>query len=206
MTEIPENTDRLFTSSCTFIGGAAAPEQVPESALPEIAFAGRSNVGKSSLINALTGRKALARVSHTPGRTQQINFFDIGNRFMLADMPGYGYAKVPKAQKASWDRLIRLYLRGRPNLRCVFVLVDARHGLKNSDHEILKLLDESAVATRVVLTKTDECKTDDLDVVVSAVRTGLKRHTAAFPEPLITSSHDRTGLDDVRAVILSVVQ
>src|SRR5687768_9079524 len=180
--EATERGRLLFAGPCDFVLGAALLQHIPESSLPEIAFAGRSNVGKSSLINALTGRKALARISRTPGRTQQLNFFDIGGRFMVVDMPGYGYAKVSRKQKELWDYLIGGYLRDRPTLRCVFVLVDARHGLKDSDHDLLSMLDEAGVPSRIVLTKAD--KAEVTEELLSSVRAGLRRHPSVFPDPL----------------------
>ncbi len=191
----------LFAAECGFAAGADSHERVPPPTLPEIAFAGRSNVGKSSLVNALTGRKTLARVSHTPGRTQQINFFDLGGRLMLVDLPGYGYAEVSKGKKRNWGVLIKDYLRGRPSLRCVYVLVDSRHGLKGLDREIMKLLDESAVAYRIVLTKTDETKAADLETVVARTAETLKSHTAAFPFLFTTSSRKGDGIEALRAEI-----
>ena len=193
------DSDRLFSGSCDFTAGAATPDQIPAPSLPEIAFSGRSNVGKSSLINALTGRKALARISRTPGRTQQLNFFDIGGRFMIVDMPGYGYAKVSREQKELWDHLIGGYLRDRPTLRCVFVLVDARHGLKDSDHDLLAMLDEAGVPSRIVLTKAD--KAEVTEELLSSVREGLEKHPAVFPEPLLTSAAEKTGIAALRGAI-----
>ena len=153
-----EDGRKLFAGDCTFLLGAAALSQVPESGLPEIAFAGRSNVGKSSLVNALTGRKTLARISDTPGRTQQLNFFDIGQRFILADLPGYGYARAPKRDVDAWTDLVKAYLMGRPQLRRVCMLVDSRHGLKTNDLEVMKDLDEAAVSYQIIMTKADKVK------------------------------------------------
>jgi GTP-binding protein len=196
--------EKLFAGSCDFVAGADSLGRIPEFTLPEIAFAGRSNVGKSSLINALTGRKALARTSNTPGRTQQLNFFDIGGQMLLVDMPGYGYAQVSKAQKANWEALIRTYLKGRPTLRCVFVLVDARHGLKDVDLEIMKMLDESAVAYRLVLTKGDKIKDGDKKKLFAAVEAELAKHPAAWPHPLLTSAEEKGGIDELREVAIHV--
>ena len=190
---------KLFAGSCDFIAGAPNEAAMPAPSLPEIAFAGRSNVGKSSLVNALTGRKTLARVSHTPGRTQQINFFDLGHRLILSDLPGYGYAEVSKAQKAEWGKLIRDYLAGRATLQAVCLLIDGRHGLKAVDEEILDLLDGAAVSTRVILTKADKAK--ELDKVIEAVTGGLKRHTAAYPHLFVTSSHAGQGIEDLRTML-----
>lgn len=199
-----ERARRLFSGPCDFVTGVASLSSLPPSDLPEIAFAGRSNVGKSSLINALTERKTLARTSNTPGRTQQLNFFNLGGLFYLVDMPGYGYAKVSKSQKKQWDRLIRDYLRGRPALRCVFVLVDARHGLKDSDREMMKLLDEAAVPYRIILTKTDKVKTQDLAALEDNITSELKKHAAAFPEVLATSAIEKTAIDELRTLAMNV--
>jgi GTP-binding protein len=192
---------KLFQGPCDFVAGVATLDAMPDATLPEIAFAGRSNVGKSSLINALTGRKALARTSNTPGRTQQLNFFDIAGRFLLVDMPGYGYAEVSKQQKQEWEDLIRNYLRGRPTLRCAFVLVDSRHGLKDSDRDLMKMLDESAVPYRIILTKADKAATDEKHAVLRDITQELKSYHAAFPEPFLTSSHDREGIAGLQEII-----
>ena len=191
----------LFAGDCDFAAGVDALARLPEASLPEVAFAGRSNVGKSSLINAITGRAALARVSHTPGRTQQLNFFNIGERLFLVDMPGYGFAKVSKTMRGSWEELIHAYLRGRPTLRCVFLLVDSRHGFKASDQDLMKTLDKTAVSYRIVLTKTDECKKAELEKRIKEVKSTLKLHTAAFPEPHLTSAHAQLGIGELRALI-----
>ncbi len=192
---------RLFAGPCDFVCGVAALPQLPDSSLPEVAFAGRSNVGKSSLLNALTGRKALARTSHTPGRTQQLNFFNLGGALMLVDLPGYGYAKVSKSQKKQWNKLIRDYLRGRPTLRCVFILVDSRHGLKDSDREIMTMLDEAAVSYRIIMTKTDKTKQAERESATAAIETALARHGAAVPGVALTSAHKDHGINELQAVI-----
>ena len=194
----------LFAQSCDFRFAVADVTQMPTADLPEVAFAGRSNVGKSSLINALTGRKALARTSNTPGRTQQLIFFDLGGRITLVDLPGYGYAKVSKSLVARWTRLLRAYLRGRVTLRRAYVLIDARHGPKPADEEIMALLDQSAVPYRIVLTKIDKVSQADLDAVLTGLRDNLKRHPAALPEPLVTSAAKSLGLDRRRADIATL--
>jgi GTP-binding protein len=201
---VTEPSHPLFLSSeINFVAGVATLDQLPSATLPEVAFAGRSNVGKSSLINALTGRKALARTSNTPGRTQQLNFFDIGGRFHLVDMPGYGYAQVSRQKKAGWEKLIRSYLRGRTSLRCAFVLIDARHGLKESDEELMTLLDETAVPYRVILTKIDKAR-DVLAERQAELATALKKHPAAWPEPYISSATDKEGVAALQEIILQL--
>ncbi len=195
-----KSPDYLF-NACIFIRSVADVKQLPAADRNEVALAGRSNVGKSSLINALTGRKTLAKTSHTPGRTQQLNFFDMGERMYLVDMPGYGFAKVGKAIKRDWNRLIREYLRGRPNLRCVFVLVDSRHGVKENDTDFFNFLDEMAVPYRIVLTKTDKIKSDALEKIIEDTKNALKKHTAAFPEILTTSAREGLGIEELRGII-----
>jgi len=195
---------QIFSGPCDFRLGVVNLEQLPSSHMPEIAFAGRSNVGKSSLINAIMGRK-IANVSHTPGRTQQLNFFEVGPHFWLVDMPGYGYAKVSKTLKKSWDSLIKNYLVGRPNLRVVFLLIDSRHGLKDSDLEMMKMLDKSAVAYRIILTKSDEPKASDLKSVKEQVELAIKKNPAAFPSALPVSSWEKKGLDDIHEIIMGLI-
>ena len=189
----------MFAGECTFMLGAAGLDQIPDSDLPEIAFAGRSNVGKSSLVNALTGRKAIARTSHTPGRTQQINFFDLGGRMMIADLPGYGYAKAPKDQVAKWTRLVNAYLKGRQELRRVLMLIDARHGIKDVDRDVMKMLDKAAVSYQVVLTKIDKIKAGPLATLLENVHGELARHVAAHPIVRCTSSAKKIGIEELRA-------
>jgi GTP-binding protein len=201
-----ERGRRLFAAECTFVAGAAALEQIPEATLSEIAFAGRSNVGKSSLVNALTGRKTLARVSHTPGRTQQINFFTLGQRLMLADLPGYGFAKVSKSKVESWTQMTRDYLRGRTSLRRVCVLIDSRHGLKPVDLEAMAVLDESAVSYQVVLTKSDEPKAAELAAVRAATERDIARRPAAHPEVLATSAREGSGIPELRAALAAFAE
>lgn len=194
----------LFTVLCHFVAGGTSLESIPHSTLPEVAFAGRSNVGKSSLVNALTGRTALARASNTPGRTRELNFFNLADRLMLVDMPGYGYAKAPKTAIAEWTRLVRDYLRGRRQLRRVLLLIDARHGIMKNDETIMQLLNEAAVPYRVVLTKADKLSHDALRAVIEATELRLKRHPAAMPLLCTTSSQSRTGIDVLRADIASL--
>ena len=167
----------------------------------EIAFVGRSNVGKSSLINALTNRNGLARTSHTPGRTQELIFFAADDRVTLVDMPGYGYAAAPKAKVAAWTALIHAYLKGRANLKRVYVLVDARRGLTAADNEVLETLDAAAVSYQIVLTKADEVKPAELAACLAATGAALARHPAAFPEALVTSAHGGAGIPELRAAI-----
>ncbi len=193
--------DKLFRQDANFFWGAERPDDLPEAGLPEVAFAGRSNVGKSSLINALLERKSLVRTSSTPGQTRALNFFNIGDNFVLVDMPGYGFAKASKADQKVWQNLLRSYLRGRVPLRLACVLVDSRHGLKDSDREMLRLLDSSAVPTRVVLTKADELKGEAGRKVLEDVTAALKKHAAAHPVPILTSSHDATGIGELRKAI-----
>jgi GTP-binding protein len=192
---------KLFGATCEFIFAAARSDGLPPVGGPEIAFAGRSNVGKSSLINALTGRLSLARTSRTPGRTQELIFFDLDGRVRLIDMPGYGYAAVAKAKSAAWGALARDYLRGRPSLLRVFVLVDGRHGLKERDHETMRALDAAAVSYAVVLTKGDEVKAADRGARVAETLEGLSKHVAAFPEVMFTSARTGEGIADLRAHI-----
>jgi len=201
-----ERARKLFAGSCDFVFGASDPEVLPPASLPEIAFVGRSNAGKSSLINALTNRSTLARVSHTPGRTRQINFFELGKRIMLVDLPGYGYAKASKAMKAEWDRLITTYLRGRPSLRRVVLLVDARRGIMESDEDVLTILDKSAMSTLITLTKIDQLKPAEIATAVADAHAKATRHTAAYPDVLVTSSRDKRGLDPLKLNLLLLAE
>jgi GTP-binding protein len=194
----------LFSGPVDFLKGVVAMDGLPPADRMEVCFAGRSNVGKSSLINALTGRKGLARASNTPGRTQEINFFTAGDGHYLVDLPGYGFANAPLKVKETWQRLLKAYLSGRPSLRRAFVLIDARHGVKAVDEEILSLLDRSAVTFQCVLTKADKVKAAERDKVLAQVRGALSKHPAAFPEIVVTSSEKGWGIDTLRAVIATL--
>jgi len=195
----------LFARPWTFLLGVVKLDTLPPADRAEVAFAGRSNVGKSSLLNALTGQKGLARTSNTPGRTQEINVFESeGAALRLIDMPGYGYAAAPKAKVAAWTRLIRQYLQGRPNLRRAFVLIDARHGIKAADEPMMDLLDTAAVSYQVVLTKADKVGATALAEVIAKVRDKLAKRPAAHPEVLVTSSEKGTGIAELRAEIAAL--
>ncbi|MAF97101.1 MAG: YihA family ribosome biogenesis GTP-binding protein [Micavibrio sp.] len=196
-----EQARKLFAGPCDFMLGVAALKQLPEALKPEIALAGRSNVGKSSLINALTGRNTLAKVSNTPGRTQQLNYFNLGDQLYMVDMPGYGYAKVSKSQREAWTQLIFDYLKGRPTLACVFILIDSRHGVKDTDIELMKMLDSAAVQYRIILTKTDKIKKSDLEKTSDKIIALLKKHPAAYPGLIPTSSEKGMGIPETRAVM-----
>ncbi|MGA8171980.1 MAG: ribosome biogenesis GTP-binding protein YihA/YsxC [Methylocystis sp.] len=209
--DFTEDGRLLFAGPCEFIFGAAKPGDLPTLGPPEIAFAGRSNVGKSSLLNALTNRKTLARVSNTPGRTQQLNFFALGGdtpeqaRLRLVDMPGYGYAAVGRTKVAEWSSLIRDYLRGRGPLARVFVLIDGRRGVKELDEEMFSLLDRSAVSYQIILTKHDELKVSERAQVVEATQAALAKRPAAYPRIVFTSSHTGEGIAELRAAIAQLL-
>jgi GTP-binding protein len=194
----------LFAGPTEFVKGVVAMSGLPDPDRLEVCFAGRSNVGKSSLINALTGMKALARASNTPGRTQEINFFTAGDRHYLVDLPGYGYANAPLAIVEKWQRLLKQYLSGRQTLRRAFVLIDARHGVKKVDAEILSLLDSAAVTFQVVLTKADKVKEADREKILDQVRAALVAHPAAYPEIIVTSSEKGWGIPTLRAIIATL--
>lgn len=191
----------LRGKACTFVTSIVSLKGLPPMTLPEIAFAGRSNVGKSSLLNALVDTKGLARTSNTPGRTQQLNFFNWDERVFLVDMPGYGYARAPKAMVAAWTRLVKDYLRGRVNLKRVFLLIDARHGIMKNDIEVLDLLDESAVSYQIVLTKMDKLSTAERESIVGRVHSLIDKRPAAYPVIIATSSQKDWGLDELRQAL-----
>ena len=191
----------MFAGPVDFLKGVVAMDGLPPADRLEVCFAGRSNVGKSSLINALTGRKALARASNTPGRTQEINYFTAGDSHYLVDLPGYGFAEAPLPVVAKWQRLLKAYLAGRSTLRRAFVLIDMRHGIKAVDEEILTLLDRSAVTFQVVLTKADKVKASEHGKILTQVRAALQKHPAAYPEIVVTSSEKGDGIEILRAII-----
>ena len=195
----------LFSKETSFVKGVVDMQGLPNPDKIEVCFSGRSNVGKSSLINALTGRKGLARASNTPGRTQEINFFSIPENHYLVDLPGYGYANAPIKVVEKWQNLLRQYLAGRQSLRRTFMFVDGRHGVKKVDEDIMSMLDSSAVTFQVVLTKLDKVKEKDRDSILDQVRTSLQKHPAAFPEIILTSSEKGWGIQTLRSVIAKLV-
>ena len=211
MSEEAEDLDALarkvFSGPIAFLKSAPSLQFLPDANAPEVAFAGRSNVGKSSLLNKLTNRTGLARTSNTPGRTQELNFFDVGDplRFRLVDMPGYGFAKAPKDIVRKWRFLVNDYLRGRAVLKRALVLIDSRHGIKDVDRDILKMLDEAAVSYRLVLTKADKVKASELQAVVAATEAEARKHPAAHPEIIATSSEGGMGIDQLRQAVLEAV-
>lgn len=206
--DLTEEARRLFAGRVEFLKSAPALKFLPEPDLPEIAFCGRSNVGKSSLLNALTGRKSIARASVTPGRTQELNFFEVGDPVVvrLVDMPGYGFAKAPLRIVEQWRRLIRDYLRGRQVLKRTLLLVDSRHGIKSVDAEMMKMLDESAVGYRIVLTKADKVKASELEDVIQRTEAEARKHPAAYPQLHVTSADTKLGMEELRAAVLADAQ
>lgn len=205
-TRLREIGRKIFAGEADFKWASTAIDNLPPMHSVEIAFAGRSNVGKSSLVNALTNRKTLARTSHTPGRTQQLNFFDIGGHFMLVDMPGYGYAAVSKAKVEAWTDVIIDYLKGRANLARVYVLIDGRHGVKDVDRDVMNLLDTAAVSYALILTKLDEVKKADAEKILSATRLEIAKRPAAYPEIIFTSSRSGEGIPDLRTAVARLLE
>ncbi len=203
--ELTEEARKLFSGRVEFLLSAPKLEFLPEPEFAEVAFSGRSNVGKSSLINAVTNRRAIARTSVTPGRTQELNFFEIGEptRFRLVDMPGYGFAKAPIKVVERWKQLVRTYLRGRVVLKRTLVLIDSRHGIKPPDEEMMSMLDEAAVGYRLVMTKADKVKASELAATLAKVEAAARKHTAAFPVIHVTSSEKGMGIEELRTAILS---
>lgn len=203
--ELAKRAGKLFSGRVDFLLSAPQLKFLPDPTVPEIAFCGRSNVGKSSLLNAITGRKSIARASVTPGRTQELNFFEVGDpaQFRLVDMPGYGFAKAPPKVVETWKRLVKSYLRGRAVLNRTLVLVDSRHGLKDVDREMMTMLDEAAVGYRVVLTKADKIKASALEAVSKKVAEEAKKHPAAFPVLHVTSAEKGMGIEELRAAVLA---
>ena len=204
-TQDSEKGRLLFARQTDFVKGVVSMSGLPPDDRLEVCFAGRSNVGKSTLINAVTGRKSLARASNTPGRTQEINFFTVADSHYLVDLPGYGYANAPLPVVEKWQRLLKQYLSGRQSLRRAFVLIDMRHGIKSVDEEILSLLDSSAVTFQCILTKADKVKEPARQATLAQVRTALSKHPAAFPELILTSSEKGWGIEALRATIASLV-
>lgn len=196
-----EQGNQLFKGECNFIAGSTALSNLPINNLPEIAFAGASNVGKSSIVNALTNRRTLVRTSSNPGHTKQLNFFKLKNDLVLVDLPGYGYARAAKSSIAEWTGFTRDYLRGRQNLKRICLLIDARRNLKPGDTEIMNLMDECAVIYQIILTKIDKVKKDDVETIISAIRTSAKKHTAMHPEIIATSSREGYGIETLRATL-----
>jgi GTP-binding protein len=197
---------KLFARPATFVRGVAKLDQLPPAGLPEVAMAGRSNVGKSTLINALTGRNSLARTSNTPGRTQEINLFDLAGRLVLVDLPGYGFAQAPKDVVERWTRLVFAYLRGRPSLMRVCLLIDARHGPKKADEEVLKLLGRAAVPFQLVLTKIDLVRKADLETLIVELQARLEKLIGAMPYLIATSSREQEGVDLLRASLAKLAR
>ena len=199
-----ESGRHLFSKDCDFITGCATLDQIPDISITEVAFGGRSNVGKSSLINALVNQKALARISNTPGRTREINFFNLSEQMVLTDLPGYGYARAPKLQIKKWTNLVNTYLKGRANLRRTFVLIDSRHGLKHNDYNMLKMLDKAAQSYQLILTKCDKINPTALISILEKTQQILNHHPAAYPKIIWTSSKTGEGLPELRAALVKL--
>jgi GTP-binding protein len=191
----------LFRLPCVFVKGVVKADGLPDEPIPEVAFAGRSNVGKSSLLNAMLAQGQLARTSNTPGRTRELNYFRLGDAMHIVDMPGYGYAKAPKSMVAGWQTLVYDYLRGRSQLERVFLLVDSRHGVKPNDTEAMKLMDKSAVSYQLVLTKIDKLKAGEVEEVTAATIAAIGNHPAAYPELIVTSAEKKTGMEELRRAV-----
>jgi len=204
-TEQLQAAQSLFSKACNFVISVAKLEQLPVSELPEVAFVGRSNVGKSSLINAVTAQKGLAKTSNTPGRTQQLNYFNLADKIHLVDLPGYGFAQAPESLVKQWQKMIFTYLQGRVELKRVFMLIDSRHGIKKVDEEIMTMLDAAAVTYQIVLTKTDKISEVALNKVLKNTQETIKTHGAAYVNILATSSEKNRGIDIVRAEIASLI-
>jgi GTP-binding protein len=200
-TAVSAEAAQLFRKPSEFVKGVVNVAGLPDEPLPEVAFAGRSNVGKSSLLNALLGRQGLARTSNTPGRTRELNYFLVGDRMHVVDMPGYGYAKASKTLVRDWNQLVRDYLRGRTQLKRVFLLIDSRHGVKENDRATMELMDKSAVSYQIVLTKIDKLKPSEIPGVIAAATEAIKKHAAAYPEVIATSSEKRLGIDALREAV-----
>lgn len=200
-----DEANKLFSRKCSFVLGVAHLEQLPDMDRNEIAFAGRSNVGKSSIINAVTNNRGLAKTSNTPGRTQQLNYFNLDDKIYIVDLPGYGFAKAPLNIVKQWQKLINTYLQGRQNLRRVFVLIDSRHGVKKVDDEIMEMLDKAGVTYQLVLTKTDKINKAELDKVIKSTQKVISEHTAAYSKLIATSSEKGFGIEELRAEIASLI-
>jgi GTP-binding protein len=196
---------QLFSLPCVFVKGIVSVDGLPDDPIPEVAFAGRSNVGKSSLLNAMLGQGGLARTSNTPGRTREVNFFRLGDALHIVDMPGYGYARAPKAMVAGWQRLVYDYLRGRRQLARVFHLIDSRHGVKPNDRDAMTVMDKSAVSYQLVLTKIDKLKRQELEAVEAATLAEIAKHGAAYPVLLATSAEKKTGIDELRQAVAQAI-
>jgi GTP-binding protein len=202
---LARQAEQLFRLPCVFVKGVVNVAGLPDDAIPEVAFAGRSNVGKSSLLNAMIAQGQLARTSNTPGRTRELNYFRLGDAMHIVDMPGYGYARAPKTLVGSWQRLVRDYLRGRTQLARVFLLIDSRHGVKENDTETMALMDQSAMSYQLVLTKTDKLKRHELDAMIEATLAIIAKHAAAYPQLLVTSAEKKAGMDELRQAVARAI-